>query len=415
MGNMVVVVRALTFYLWFPMLYPLLCLAESRVTTSREVVGNLERCALFLATHFLTDVTFCQLDSHCTTINIPTNLRSELSDRNGTIKDSPTGKIGMYTRFMEFSNFFIPLSKFLLCVLEYYQINFSQLSVIAASKESHFKIMCRIHGCIPTVGTFHRFYVNSISNGWLSFSKRSGADNPCCFSKNLDSLKNWNNHLFWINASVCLLSIPWFDGVFVKRDPLPTDDVVDLPLVELLDENCTLIRKYPKLFLSVVGLIRSFVDSDIRPNFLRCDDEGRPGKRTLAQNEVPLLEETKDRVISPSAETISLVDHTIEDELKAVTRKKKRKVAFNAGPPPMKRARAGGIVISEPQLTTAGKSLAAMQKLITQSGQNDVGPGPAIHPTEDFVSSSITQTPERECHDETGSTKDGNLQTRHVS
>ncbi|GJU44695.1 hypothetical protein Tco_1201961, partial [Tanacetum coccineum] len=195
------------------------------------------------------------------------------------------------------------------------------------------------------------------------------------------------------------------------RDPLPTDDVVDLPLVELLDENCTLIRKYPELFLSVVGLIHSFVDTDIRPNFLHCDDEEiglldfvksadpfkvKTGERTLAQNEVPLLKETKDRVISSSAETISLVDHTIEDELKAVTRKKKREVAFNAGPPPMKRARAGGIVILEPQPTTTGKSLAAMQKLITQSSQNDVGSGPAIHPTKYFVSSSITQTPERD-------------------
>ncbi|GKF19652.1 hypothetical protein Tco_0068290 [Tanacetum coccineum] len=239
--------------------------------------------------------------------------------------------------------------------------------------------MCRVHGRIPTVGTFYRFYVNSISNGWLSFSKRSGANIPCCFSKNLDSLKGWNNHLFWIDASVCPISIPWFDGVFVKRDPLPTDDVVDLPLVEVLDKNRTIIRKYPELFLSIVGLSPSFFDTDVRPTFLCSDDEEmglldfvkssdpfkvKTRERTLAENEVPLLEEIMDRVISPSVETIRLVDHTIDDELKVVTGKKNRKVAFHVVPPPVKKARAVGIVISKPNSTTDGKSPAAVKKLI---------------------------------------------------
>ncbi|GJV49470.1 hypothetical protein Tco_1439682 [Tanacetum coccineum] len=136
----------------------------------------------------------------------------ELPDRNATIKDSPTGKIGIYTRLIEFANFRIPLSKFLLCVLEYYRINFSQLSVIAATK---------------------------------------------------------------IDASICPIFVPWFEDVSFKRDHLPSDDAIDVPLTELLDENCTFIRKYPELFLSVIGLNRSFVDTDIRSTFLYRDGEGR--------------------------------------------------------------------------------------------------------------------------------------------
>ncbi|GJW31697.1 hypothetical protein Tco_0051729 [Tanacetum coccineum] len=61
----------------------------------------------------------------CSTYNISAELQPELPDRNSTIKDSPEGKIGMYTRFIEFANYWIPLSKFLLCVLEYYQISLS--------------------------------------------------------------------------------------------------------------------------------------------------------------------------------------------------------------------------------------------------------------------------------------------------
>ncbi|GJY72631.1 hypothetical protein Tco_0476334 [Tanacetum coccineum] len=230
-----------------------------------------------MATHTIDSVTsiFTQkeLDLFCSTFNIPADLRTELPGPNDTIRDSPEGKIGIYTRFIKFANFHIPLSKFLLFVLEYYQINFSQLS-IAAIKISHFEIMCRVHESIPTIGTFRRFYCNSITNGWLSFSKRSGVGTPCCYSKNLDSLKNWNNHFFWIDASVCPISVPWFEGVSVKKDPLPSDEVVDLPLVERLNESRTLIRKYPEKrlkkhvdyeqFIEVLAMDKSMLEEELR-------------------------------------------------------------------------------------------------------------------------------------------------------
>ncbi|GKC62978.1 hypothetical protein Tco_1095576 [Tanacetum coccineum] len=75
------------------------------------------------------------------------------------------------------------------------------------------------------------------------FSKRGPS--PCCILKNLDSLKNWNNHFFWIDAFVCPIIVSWYNDVFVKRDPLPSDNLVDLPLVDKLNEDRTLIRRYP--------------------------------------------------------------------------------------------------------------------------------------------------------------------------
>nr|GEZ82463.1 hypothetical protein [Tanacetum cinerariifolium] len=61
---------------------------------------------------------------------------------------------------------------------------------------------------------------------------------------------------------------------------------------------------------------------------------------TLAEKEVPLNTETEDRVIFPSAQTISLVDHTIHDELNINSGKRKKRVAFVSWSPPMKKARA---------------------------------------------------------------------------
>nr|GEX39487.1 hypothetical protein [Tanacetum cinerariifolium] len=57
-------------------------------------------------------------------------------------------------------------------------------------------------------------------------------------------------------------------------DPLPLDDAVDLPCVEFLNENRTLIRKYSKIFLCIVVLSHLYTETDVRPNFLYNDDEG---------------------------------------------------------------------------------------------------------------------------------------------
>nr|GEX92965.1 hypothetical protein [Tanacetum cinerariifolium] len=92
------------------------------------------------------------------------------------------------------------------------------------------------------------------------------------------------------------LSIPWFNDASVIRDPLPIDDVVNFPCVELLDDN-------------QMGLL-DFVKS-ANPFKVKI------GERTLVENEVSLLAQTEDMVISHSPQTIILVDHTIEDELKA--------------------------------------------------------------------------------------------------
>ncbi|GJR68088.1 hypothetical protein Tco_0014153 [Tanacetum coccineum] len=245
----------------------------------------------------------------------------------------------MYTRLLEFANFCDPLSKFLLCVLEYYRINLAQLSVIGAAKASHFELMCRVLGRVPTVGTFHRFYVNSISNGWLSFSKRSGVAIPCCYSKNLDSLKNWNNRL---------------SRSYLETDVLPT-------FLHNDDEE-----------MGLLDFVKSASPFKVKIN-----------ERTLADNEVPLLEETEDKVISPSAQPLRLVDHTIKDELKANMGKRKRK---------------------------SDRFEEAWDSKREEGAKFGIAP----HPSEELISSFVTPTPEPDVHEDSGETPDVNVQTRRV-
>ncbi|GJR67658.1 hypothetical protein Tco_0013723 [Tanacetum coccineum] len=330
---------ALTFSLWLFIQSSLPYLVESRVfPLSRSDTPLRVRFYFFsqLSSFFamvgntIDTVTSVlkqrELDSHCSLFNIPIELWAELPDRNATIKDSSAGKIGMYTRLIESANFRVPLSKFLLCVLEYYRINLAQLSVIGVTNVSHFELMCRVLGHVPTGGTFRRFY---------------------------------------IDAFVCPLFIPWFNGTFVVKDPLPLDDVVDLPCVELLNENRTLIQKYPEIFLCVDPF------------------KVKIGERNLADNEVPLLEETEDMVISPSVQPISLV-------------------------------RTDSVKISKPVPTTTGKSPVALRRLELQSETEGAESGSVPHPLEEFVSSSVTPTPEPDVHEDSGSTPDVNVQTRCV-
>ncbi|GJU71400.1 hypothetical protein Tco_1262805 [Tanacetum coccineum] len=255
-------------------------------------------------------ITQRELDHHCYVFNILVGLRPEFPDPNAVIKDSPEGKISMYTRFIEFSNYRVPLSKFLLCILEYYQINLSQLSMIGAAK-------------------------------------------------------------------VCPLSTSWFSGTSVVKDSLPVDEVVDLPCVELLNENRTLIRKYPETFLCFVGLSSSFTETDVRPTLLHDNDE-----------EMGLLDFVK-----------SVDPFKVKDELNVNSDKRKKRVVFVSGSPLVKRARTEGIVISEPRPSTAGKSPTAMQRLIRKGEQAAVDSRSAAPATEDATSSSVTPTLERALED----------------
>nr|GEY18085.1 transposase (putative), gypsy type [Tanacetum cinerariifolium] len=96
------------------------------------------------------------LDALCEKYHIPHTVNPELPGRNQRICNSPIGKIGVYTRFFDFANYRIPLSHFLVDILEYFQINLSQLSVIMAAKVAHFEILYRVHGFVLTVGNFRR-------------------------------------------------------------------------------------------------------------------------------------------------------------------------------------------------------------------------------------------------------------------
>ena len=217
------------------------------------------------------------VDAFCQKYNIPGHLLPEAPGPCVTIRNAPAGKIGVYTRFFELGNFRIPLSSFLLSVLEYFQIHLSQLSVLAACRISHFEILCRVHGGVPTVPLFRKFYWAGVNNGWMTIEKRKGPKNvvvPVCYTAVLDSVKHWKDHFFFIKKTVFPLAVPWYEKVSVDRDPPPSDASVNQGLLKLLTTKRSPFKKYPDVFLNVIGLSRTWDDDTSRPTFLWPDEEG---------------------------------------------------------------------------------------------------------------------------------------------
>nr|GEV95149.1 hypothetical protein [Tanacetum cinerariifolium] len=214
---------------------------------------------------------------------IPETLHPELPGPEDRILDFPEGKVGVYTRFFEFANFRFPISQFLFDVLE-----------------------------------------------WMSFSKRPGKNTPQCYTKPLDSLKNWNNRFFWVDERVFPTVMDWRTNA--PKDGMPAESTYSIEDVRALDTHRTPIQKQREMLLCVVGISRRYyLGDEVYPTFLHDDDRDmdlfnlirapnptkvKTGSRPRAPHEVPLLTLTATRVIEmddPAAATDSSgVPSTIE-------------------------------------------------------------------------------------------------------
>nr|GEW78522.1 hypothetical protein [Tanacetum cinerariifolium] len=421
---------------------------KSRTRSSNETFRlgpNL--CILFIMVS-ITDIrsvlTQRALTIFCETYHIPDEVHPQLPSPNQTIHEIPSGKIGVYTRFFEYANFWLSLSTFFVNVLRHYHIHISQLSVIGAAKVSHFEVLCCVHGFEPTVGLFRCFYVNSKNKGWISFSKRPRSDDVC-YTKPLDSLKNWNDRFFWVDAFACPASFSWNTSKGVPKDPFPKSFEFNAKHFATLVVLPAPFHKYLKPFLCLVGISRYYIlDEDAYPELLGDNDEGmdllafirtadptkvRVAERQRAENKPRLLESTVKRVVSllliaparasneleasvdklfnegasgdgqgADIQPVAVTTDTIVEDVAPLQprsqRKRKTVVADAGGPshPPKKLREDYGALGGA---STAGKSMFAVQSLFTEAVLNAEARGEPI-PTFPLVTSSVSATPERE-------------------
>nr|GEY12871.1 hypothetical protein [Tanacetum cinerariifolium] len=128
--------------------------------------------------------------------------------------------------------------------------------------------------------------------GWMSFSKRPGRNTPQCYTKPLDSLKNWNNRFFWVDERVFPTVVDWRTNA--PKDGMPAEGAYSIESVRVLDTH----------HMDLFNLIRT-------PNPTKV----KTGSRPHAPHEVSLLTLTASRVIEmdePAATDSSGVPSTIE-------------------------------------------------------------------------------------------------------
>ncbi|GJR87503.1 hypothetical protein Tco_0211514 [Tanacetum coccineum] len=160
-------------------------------------------------------------DALCTKYHIPEEVHPALPNQNDTIHERPTGKIGLYTRFFDYANFRLPLSSFFVDVL----------------------------------------------------SKRS-KNAPVCYTKPLDSLKNWNNNFFWVDDFACLTRFLWHSAKNVTKGPAPAAADFCAQDYATLVAHPSPFRKFPEEFLCLVGLSRHYtLNEETYPLFLDKNGE----------------------------------------------------------------------------------------------------------------------------------------------
>nr|GEX30457.1 hypothetical protein [Tanacetum cinerariifolium] len=139
----------------------------------------------------------------------------------------------------------------------------------------------------------------------MSFSKRLGKNTPQCYTKPLDSLKNWNNRFFWVDECVFPTVVDWRTNA--SKDGMPANGTYFVEAVRALDTHRTPIKKQPKMLSCLVDtqLIRNGpIQFDTCPK----SDKGEDREPPRAPHEVPLLTLTATWVIEmdePAAATDS--------------------------------------------------------------------------------------------------------------
>ncbi|GKB35036.1 hypothetical protein Tco_0879978 [Tanacetum coccineum] len=122
-----------------------------------------------------------------------------------------------------------------------------------------------------------------------------------------------NDSFFWVDASVFPLSIPWHTKKTLTWDPSPTATEFSAEACDFLATHQALFRKFPEPFLCLVGISRYYdLDGNVYPTFLTATGEeiylfsfirhADPtkvwiGERQIEEGQVPLFESTEGRLI----------------------------------------------------------------------------------------------------------------------
>ncbi|KAJ0513199.1 hypothetical protein HanHA300_Chr10g0354791 [Helianthus annuus] len=118
--------------------------------------------------------------------------------------DAPAGYVTMWADFFGDCNLRLPLTVFVVEVLEWYKIHISQLSPLGMIRIRNFESTFRALGIEPSVGDFRRFYQMTISLGFFSFRQRDGSPKLMTPPR---GMTKWKMKFFYIKAAAIVANM----------------------------------------------------------------------------------------------------------------------------------------------------------------------------------------------------------------
>ncbi|MFS7902561.1 hypothetical protein Hanom_Chr01g00012691 [Helianthus anomalus] len=105
-------------------------------------------------------------------IQMPAEYGAMYPQEGDTADDAPAGYVSMFADFFGDCNLRLPLTVFVVEILEYYKLHISQLSPLGMNQDRNFEYTFRALGIEPSVGDFRRFYQLTMQLGFFSFRQR---------------------------------------------------------------------------------------------------------------------------------------------------------------------------------------------------------------------------------------------------
>ncbi|GJV63445.1 gypsy type transposase [Tanacetum coccineum] len=139
---------------------------------------------------------------------------------------------------------------------------------------------------------------------------------PILNPDNLDSVKNWNDHFFWVDEFVVPANarFSWFSGSNIVKDRAPAPSEYNVEHVNTLIAQASPFLRFPEEFLCWVGISRNYLlNKDTYPRFeyengeemdlnafIRTADprKVRVVERARAENERPIVTVAKHRTVT---------------------------------------------------------------------------------------------------------------------
>ncbi|KAJ0872370.1 hypothetical protein HanRHA438_Chr11g0522951 [Helianthus annuus] len=131
-------------------------------------------------------------------VQMPSEYGARYPLEGDTGADAPAGYVTMWSDFFVDCNLRLPLTVFVVDILEWYKVHISQVSPFGMIRIRNFEFTFRALGIEPTVGDFRRFYQMTVFMGFFSFRQRDGTPKLMTPPKGMTM---WKKKFFYIKSA----------------------------------------------------------------------------------------------------------------------------------------------------------------------------------------------------------------------